>query len=64
MRALRERRHGCADCHRTPLVGELVSYYGEWMVCELCRPLRREPPSHQEIVHSAEHTLSVKRLSR
>jgi hypothetical protein len=64
MRALRERRSGCVHCHRTPLIGELVFYYGERMVCELCRPLRREQPSHEEIVHSAEHTLSVRRLSR
>ena len=64
MRALRERRHGCADCHRTPLIGELVFYYGERMVCELCRPQRAEAPSHQELVHSAEHTLTVKRLKR
>jgi hypothetical protein len=42
----------------------MVFYYGERMVCELCRPLRREQPSHQEIVHSAEHTLSVRRLAR
>jgi hypothetical protein len=64
MRALRERRHGCADCHRTPLIGELVFYYGERMVCELCRPLRREPHGHEEVVHSPEHRLTVKRLSR
>jgi hypothetical protein len=64
MRALRERRNGCVHCHRTPLIGELVFYYGDRMVCELCRHLRRERPSHEEIVHSAEHTLSVKRLKR
>jgi hypothetical protein len=64
MRALRDRRTGCMHCHRTPLIGELVFYYGERMVCELCRPLRRERPSHQEIVHSGEHTLTVKRLKR
>jgi hypothetical protein len=62
MRALRERRHGCVHCHRTPLIGELVFFYGEAMVCELCRPLRRERPSHEEVVHSGEHTLSVRRL--
>jgi hypothetical protein len=64
MRALRKRRHGCADCDRTPLIGEQVFYYGEHMVCELCRPLRREPPGHAEVVHSGEHRLTVKRLSR
>jgi hypothetical protein len=64
MRALRERRTGCVHCHRSPLIGEMAYFYGERMVCELCRPLRREPPSHQELVHSAEHTLSVRRLKR
>jgi hypothetical protein len=64
MRALRERRHGCVHCHRTPLIGELVFFYGDRMVCELCRPLRREQPDHHEVVHSAEHTLTVKRLTR
>jgi hypothetical protein len=64
MRALRKRRHGCADCDRTPLIGELVFYYGDRMVCELCRPLRREAPAHEEIVHSGEHRLTVKRLTR
>jgi hypothetical protein len=62
VRALRERRHGCAHCHRTPLIGELVFFYGESMVCELCRPLRRQPPDHHEVMHSSEHTLSVRRL--
>jgi hypothetical protein len=64
MRALRERRQGCVHCHRTPLIGELVFFYGERMVCELCRPLRRDRPSHEEVVRSSEHTLSVRRLSR
>jgi hypothetical protein len=62
MRALRERRHGCVHCHRTPLIGELVFFYGELMVCELCRPLRHDRPSREEVVHSSEHTLSVRRL--
>ena len=61
MRALRERRHGCVHCHRTPLIGELVFFYGESMVCELCRPLRRETPGRVEIVHSAERDHTVRR---
>ena len=64
MRALRQRRTGCVECGRSPLIGEVVFYYGERMVCELCRPLRRGKPSHEEIVHSGEHTLTVKRLTR
>ncbi len=45
--ALSARRHGCVHCHRTPLVGEVVHMYGDQLVCELCRPLHREPPAPQ-----------------
>ena len=38
-----------------------VYFYGERMVCELCRPLRREAPAREEVVHSAEHERTVKR---
>ena len=34
----------CSHCHRTPLVGEHVHVYGDRLVCQLCRHLRREPP--------------------
>ena len=61
MRALRERRHGCVHCHRTPLIGELVFFYGERMVCELCKPLREDTPSRSEVMHSGEYELTVKR---
>jgi len=62
VRALGADQRRCAHCHRTPLVGELICFYGERRVCELCRPRRREAPSHQEIMHSPEHTLTVRRL--
>jgi hypothetical protein len=62
MRALAAGRRLCADCQRTPLVGETVFIYGERMVCELCRPLRRERPVREEVVHSGERDLTVKRL--
>jgi hypothetical protein len=61
MRALREKRTGCVHCHRSPLIGEIVFYYGERMVCELCRPLRRDRPTRDEVVHSSEYELTVKR---
>jgi hypothetical protein len=61
MRALAGARQGCEHCHRTPLVGETVFFYGERMVCELCRPLRRDQPSRHEVVHSSEYELTVKR---
>ncbi len=64
MRALGAGRRGCAHCRRTPLVGEIVFYYGQALVCELCRPLRREAPARQEVVHSPERGHTVKRAAR
>lgn len=63
MRRLGAGRRGCLHCHRTPLMGETVFYYGERMVCELCRPLRRDWPGRSEVVHSAEHELTVRRVA-
>jgi hypothetical protein len=58
------RRHRCVHCHRTPLTGELVYVYEtaaeERIVCELCRPLRREPPLRSELMHAPEHERSVR----
>jgi hypothetical protein len=58
-------RHVCVHCHRTPLVGERVYVYagtdGDAMVCELCRPLRREAPERSELMHSPEHDRAVRR---
>ena len=51
----------CSHCHRTPLVGELVHVYGERLVCQLCRHLRREPPGSTVVVHSCEQHRTVKR---
>jgi hypothetical protein len=50
----------CAHCHRTPLVGEDVHVYGERLVCQLCRHLRREPPGETVVMHSPEHLRAVK----
>ena len=50
----------CAHCHRTPLVGEHVHVYGERLVCQLCRHLRREPPGETVVMHSSEHLRAVK----
>jgi len=50
----------CAHCHRTPLVGEHVHLYGERLVCQLCRHLRREPPGETVVMHSWEHQRAVK----
>ena len=55
----------CADCHRTPLIGErLYHYEGGQLRCELCRPLRREQPVTSEVVHGPEHGHAVVRITR
>jgi hypothetical protein len=60
LRALAARREGCAHCRRTPLAGEQVFFYGERMVCALCRHLRREPPGREEMVTVGERHRAVK----
>jgi hypothetical protein len=56
-------RDRCVHCHRTPLTGELVFVYegttGERLVCELCRPLRREPPARSGLMLPPDHERSV-----
>jgi hypothetical protein len=32
----------------------------ERLVCELCRPLRRESPARSELMHAPEHERSVR----
>jgi hypothetical protein len=58
--AAEAQRHRCLHCHRTPLTGEVVHVYGDRLVCELCRPLRREPPARSELMHSPEHERAVR----
>jgi hypothetical protein len=57
-------RHRCVHCHRTPLTGEVVHRYetvgGERLVCELCRPLRREAPARSELMHAPDHERAVR----
>jgi len=62
--ALADARDRCVHCHRTPLVGERVYLYGERLVCELCRPRRREAPAASELMRSPERerTVRVRRL--
>jgi hypothetical protein len=61
-------RHRCAHCHRTPLTGEVVHVYataaGERLVCDLCRPLRRQAPARSELMHAPEHERSVRLMRR
>jgi hypothetical protein len=62
---LADRNH-CIDCGRTPLVGEQVHVYGrhDSVVCELCRPLRREPPAATETVRHTERGHTVRLTAR
>jgi hypothetical protein len=64
--ALEADRHRCADCGRTPLIGEYVHLYGRArpIVCELCRPLRRDVPVATEIVRHSEHGHAVRLTAR
>jgi hypothetical protein len=62
-------RHRCAHCRRTPLTGEIVHVYRagsgeERLVCELCRPLRRESPDGSRLMHSPAHDRTVRVLRR
>ena len=69
--ALEADRHRCTDCGRTPLTGEHVNLYGNpsarthaEIVCELCRPLRRDAPIASEIVRHCEHGHTVRLTAR
>ncbi len=65
--ALEADRSCCADCGRTPLTGELVHAYSgrrTVIVCELCRPRRREAPSASEVVRHCEHGHAVRLTAR
>ena len=59
--ALTSGRDCCADCGRTPLVGEtLHRYAGGASVCELCRALRRSEPEQSERVRHGGHGQTVR----
>jgi hypothetical protein len=68
--ALEADRDRCADCGRTPLTGEHVHVYastpsiGSRVVCELCRPARRELPLASELVRHSEHGHTVRLTAR
>jgi hypothetical protein len=57
-------RHACADCGRTPLVGERMYRFGRAStVCALCTPLRRSEPDATELVRHFERGLTVRRVT-
>ena len=59
--SLEDRRDRCADCGRTPLIGEFVHRYaGGTTICELCSPLRRGEPLESERVRHSEFGLAVR----
>jgi hypothetical protein len=60
--ALESDRDRCADCGRTPLVGEHVHLHAhvQGIVCELCSPLRRKHPVATELVRHSEHGQTVR----
>lgn len=59
--SLTDTRHRCADCGRTPLIGEMLHRYaGGVAVCELCRPLRGGGPAESELVRHSELGLAVR----
>ncbi len=59
--ALARDRHRCAECGRTPLVGERVHLYAADVICALCRPARRAEPETTEVVLHSEHGHAVRR---
>jgi hypothetical protein len=65
--ALEATRSSCADCGRTPLTGEQIHLFAssqQRIVCELCRPARRETPLASEIVRHFEHGHAVRLMAR
>jgi hypothetical protein len=65
--SLSEERARCADCGRTPLIGENVHIYERGrIVCELCRQLRRAAPVSTERVRHADsgQTVRIRRVAR
>jgi hypothetical protein len=60
--ALEADRDRCADCGRTPLVGEHVHLYAHvsGIVCELCSALHPEPAAASELVRHSEHGHTVR----
>jgi hypothetical protein len=65
--ALEADRSRCVECGRTPLTGEQVHVYEGrkgGVVCELCRPLRRQAPAATELVRHCEHGHTVRLTAR
>lgn len=65
--ALEADRDSCADCGRTPLIGEQVHLYETSrtpaLVCELCSQLRRGAPLASEIVRHSVHSVRIRSVT-
>jgi DNA-directed RNA polymerase subunit RPC12/RpoP len=58
-------RYICADCGRTPLIGERVhSYALDTVVCELCRPRHAAAPDASHHVRHHEFGMTVRVTDR
>jgi hypothetical protein len=58
-------RYVCADCGRTPLIGERVhSYALDTVVCELCRPRHSSVPDESHRVRHQEFGATVRVTDR
>jgi hypothetical protein len=63
--ALEAGRSHCADCGRTPLVGERVHVYERGaVVCALCRPRRRTAPERTHTMAHSERGHTVRLRAR
>jgi hypothetical protein len=61
--ALAAGRASCAECGRTPLVGERIHFFDPGVVvCELCRSARGARPERSETVGHSErgHTVRLR----
>lgn len=58
-------RPACADCGRTPLVGERYHRYARGaVVCELCRPGHEGAPHTSDVVRHSERGHAVRLRAR
>ena len=55
----------CAQCRRTPLIGERVYVYETGTVrCELCRAMNRQRPVASRLVHGPEYGVTMRITDR
>jgi hypothetical protein len=62
---LAAERERCAQCHRSPLIGERIYAYSQGVVlCELCKADRTEEPLHSRLVLGSEFGQTVRLTDR